>query len=179
MFPNVAGTLARLNTLLPVQKPDGTPDPVSFAGSWSTVWQIGLIVWSLMSLTRNPPLTMDFCPDDPTTHEDPAHDQPPRDDLRPAYSGRLVELTYQCLPAFPGDRISVDDLDVEIDAACDDIGGVLAEMQAAFDAVPPRPIPPHMGRFGANGQRVAWVPVEVRADKYPLGGLVLNDIVKP
>ncbi|GME27653.1 kinase-like protein [Neofusicoccum parvum] len=129
-FPNPAATRARVNQLIPYRRPPapvGTADNSPHAGidSWTAVWQVGLTMQMLMSLELDTIAKgVDF------SAADGSCDAPSRAWLRPRYSGRLVELVYQCLHAHPADRIAVDALHDEVMDAC-------AHVQEVFDAAPP------------------------------------------
>ncbi|KAL1618223.1 hypothetical protein SLS56_010656 [Neofusicoccum ribis] len=146
-FPNPAATRARVNQLIPYRRPPapvGTADNSPHAGidSWTTVWQVGLTMQMLMSLELDTIARgVDF------SAADGGRDAPSRAWLRPRYSGRLVELVYQCLLAHPADRIAVEALHDEVMDAC-------AHVQEVFDAAPP----------WAPGLQDLAAPV----DKYPV-----------
>lgn len=155
-------TVKRLNTELMPPSPGATTDYTA-VNSWTMVWEIGMVMWNMLSgnhlggggQDREKKLVTDF--------SSPTRDYPPRGvgrewaDFRPAYSGRLVELAYQCLAFHPADRIDLEDLWDEVLAGCQDITNV----------------------YGANQQNAPPLgpnPVSHVADKYPVGENVLNDV---
>lgn len=124
------------------------------------VWQIGMTLWCLMAGERRGgyderarEFAVDFADDG---RDAPARHPPARHPLRPAYSGRLVELAYQCMAFSPEARIGLEDLWGEVLDGCAHVGDVFAEAAG----MPPPRLP------GPNG-------VSVVPDKYPIGAQVL------
>ncbi|KAL1643704.1 hypothetical protein SLS58_004719 [Diplodia intermedia] len=164
-------TVDRLNADLPhtpLPWPDPWPADVppdnSGVHSWTMVWEIGMIIWCMLAtmpygcrdvgqgINYSLDIVVDFS-------GGPRHDLPPRvesggNPLRPAYSGRLVELAFRCLEVLPTDRIDLVDLWREVCEGCDDVGAQFVD---------------------ANGNRTWPNPVTYVPDKYPLGQNVLND----
>ncbi|KKY22349.1 putative calcium calmodulin-dependent protein kinase type 2 beta chain [Diplodia seriata] len=164
-------TVDRLNAILPHTPlpwpnpwPADVPPDNSGVHSWTMVWEIGMIIWCMLATMAygsrgvgqgkdyNLDIIVDFS-------GGPRHDLPPRmesggNPLRPAYSGRLVELAFRCLEVLPTDRIDLADLWKEVCEGCDDVGAQFVD---------------------ANGNRTWPNPVTYVPDKYPLGQNVLND----
>ncbi|OJD37474.1 kinase-like protein [Diplodia corticola] len=130
--------------------------------SWTMVWEIGMLMWCMLSNnsyggvnTQQTEIVVDFS-DSAGGRDLPARRTMRGASMRPAYSGRLVELVYQCLAFRPQDRIGLADLWDQVVEGCNDTA-------ALFDGLQTAP-PPN----GPNG--VSFVP-----DKYPVGENVLND----
>ncbi|KAL1628777.1 hypothetical protein SLS54_001465 [Diplodia seriata] len=164
-------TVDRLNAILPHTPlpwpnpwPADVPPDNSGVHSWTMVWEIGMIIWCMLATMAygsrgvgqgkdyNLDIIVDFS-------GGPRHDLPPRmesggNPLRPAYSGRLVELAFRCLEVLPTDRIDLAELWKEVCEGCDDVGAQFVD---------------------ANGNRTWPNPVTYVPDKYPLGQNVLND----
>ncbi|KAL1630605.1 hypothetical protein SLS54_000476 [Diplodia seriata] len=130
--------------------------------SWTMVWQIGMLMWCMLSTNstgssnrQQNQIVVDFS-DSGGSRDLPARETIRGSSMRPAYSGRLVELVYQCLAFLPQDRIGLEELFDQAVEGCND-------MAALFDGLETAPPP-----AGPNG--VSFVP-----DKYPVGQNVLND----
>ncbi|GME39918.1 Rna-binding protein [Neofusicoccum parvum] len=105
---------ARLDRDLPLTHGDGTRNDGAGIDAWTMVWQIGMTLWCLMAGERRGgyderarEFAVDFADDG---RDAPARRPPARHPLRPAYSGRLVELAYQCMAFSPEARIGLEDL---------------------------------------------------------------------
>lgn len=163
---NCVNTLNRLNTELTGPT---AADPLDYRAvhSWTMVWEIGMVMWQMLSGQRHGGIdsrdsfVVDF------SEANGRRDYPPWfcqvdgvTRLRPAYSGRLVELVYQCMAFHPKNRIDLEDLWDEVSAGCMDIANVYGLNQQAAPPAGPNP--------------VSHVP-----DKYPVGQNVLNDVPGP
>lgn len=174
----VRPTIDRLNADLPHTPlpwpnpwPANVPPDNSGIHSWTMVWEIGMTIWCMLATWGESGSNYD-----PTQPQDivvdysqvpGGADLPPRENfhtrdprfhlpLRPAYSGRLVELVYQCMTFYPPDRNSLEDLWDEVMDGCNDIGHQYAGREN--DPAPSGP------------NAVSFVP-----DKYPLGQNVLHN----
>ncbi|KAK0642811.1 hypothetical protein DIS24_g8676 [Lasiodiplodia hormozganensis] len=157
-------TLDRINELMPcdpTQQPFPPPDAKCGIDSWTTVWQIGMVIWIMLSGNNTPDdLVVDFSDSVNRTGDYPTREFRMKGPLRPVYSGRLVELTYSCLHADPEERIDVWDLFREVRDACQDVGRELKKKRGK----------------DRDGLLVDGpVPVSVPPDKYPVAAAVLND----
>ncbi|OJD35583.1 serine threonine protein kinase [Diplodia corticola] len=185
--------------------PADIPAPdTSGAHSWTMVWQIGTTVWCLLATmpvggiggigVGNNGAGLLFPHDVAVDFSGPERDRPARGGggdggvesggghllhaLRPAYSGRLVELAFRCLAPMPAGRVGLEELWEEVCAGCEDVGGQFPD--AAGDGRPPGAdgIGGPGGDEGEEEDGVRLLPNAVGfvPDKYPLGRNVLNDV---